>query len=201
MKTILFINVLILSLLISIQVKADNTYLYPGDIVYMVRKGDTIKNLASKFHSTPSAIIDANAINNLNQLTVGAKLLIPISKERGKEEVSKCHGAFQTGETVDVTVNWDSNTVKVNKFLLKLSGPASLVSNDNDSSNKWIATETYINQLDRPVYYMVGTPNLPYHGNYLMFMDGISNRVVNVASLFCSKSFDKPFMKRMLGKQ
>lgn len=50
--------------------------LTPGDTVYMVRHGDTIEKIASKFHTTPEAVRLANLLAS-NQLEEGDQLVIP----------------------------------------------------------------------------------------------------------------------------
>lgn len=46
-------------------------------IVYFVKSGDTLWNLAKKFRSTVSEIQEANGIQNADKLNVGQKLFIP----------------------------------------------------------------------------------------------------------------------------
>lgn len=50
--------------------------LYPGDTVYMVRRGDTVEKIARKFHTKASAIRIINLVDN-NSLNEGQKLVIP----------------------------------------------------------------------------------------------------------------------------
>lgn len=50
--------------------------LTPGDTVYMVRQGDTIEKIATKFHTTPEAVRLANLLPS-NNLEVGDQLVIP----------------------------------------------------------------------------------------------------------------------------
>jgi membrane-bound lytic murein transglycosylase D len=53
-----------------------NKQLFPGDTLYMVRRGDTIEKVAHKFKTTPAMIRLANLLNG-NQLRQGDKLIIP----------------------------------------------------------------------------------------------------------------------------
>lgn len=48
----------------------------PGDTIYMVRRGDTIKTISRKFHTTPSAVRLANLIDD-NSLQEGVKIIVP----------------------------------------------------------------------------------------------------------------------------
>jgi murein DD-endopeptidase MepM/ murein hydrolase activator NlpD len=48
-----------------------------GGTVYVVRPGDTLSGVASRFGTTPGAIARANSIKNLNVIVIGRKLTIP----------------------------------------------------------------------------------------------------------------------------
>ena len=48
-----------------------------GGTVYVVRPGDTLSGVASRFGTTPAAIARANSIKNLNVIVIGRKLTIP----------------------------------------------------------------------------------------------------------------------------
>jgi membrane-bound lytic murein transglycosylase D len=48
----------------------------PGDTIYMVRRGDTIEDIAYKFHSSPGAIRLANLLDT-NSLQEGERLVVP----------------------------------------------------------------------------------------------------------------------------
>ena len=50
--------------------------LQPGDTLYMVRHGDTIEKIASKYHTTPSAIRLTNLLN-MRPLHEGEQLVVP----------------------------------------------------------------------------------------------------------------------------
>jgi membrane-bound lytic murein transglycosylase D len=50
--------------------------LAPGDTIYMVRNGDTIEHIASKFHTTPPALRLANLMAS-NNIKEGDRLVIP----------------------------------------------------------------------------------------------------------------------------
>lgn len=53
--------------------------LSPGtEIIYMVLPGDTIASIADEFLSTIEAIIEANGLDNPDQIEVGQFLLVPI---------------------------------------------------------------------------------------------------------------------------
>lgn len=50
--------------------------LQPGDTVYMVRRGDTIEDIAYKFHTSTAAIRLANLLDN-NSIKEGERLVVP----------------------------------------------------------------------------------------------------------------------------
>ncbi len=50
--------------------------LTPGDTIYMVRRGDTIEKIASRFHTTPAAVRLTNLLAS-NTLEEGDQLVIP----------------------------------------------------------------------------------------------------------------------------
>lgn len=58
------------------SVAPQKNQLSPGDTIYMVRRGDTIERIASKFHTTPAAIRVANLMER-SSLTEGERIIIP----------------------------------------------------------------------------------------------------------------------------
>jgi membrane-bound lytic murein transglycosylase D len=56
--------------------KKNNGPLQPGDTIYMVRRGDTIEQIAARYKTTASAIRVANLMIN-NSLEEGDRLIIP----------------------------------------------------------------------------------------------------------------------------
>ena len=48
-------------------------------VIYFVKPGDTLWNIAKRFHSTINNIVEANQIEDKNKLKVGEQLFIPIS--------------------------------------------------------------------------------------------------------------------------
>lgn len=50
--------------------------LQPGDTLYMVRRGDTIENIAYKFHTTPAAIRLSNLLST-NSVQEGERIVVP----------------------------------------------------------------------------------------------------------------------------
>lgn len=47
-----------------------------GDIIYIVKKGDTLYGIASKYHKTAKEVADYNGIKNVNAISVGQKIKI-----------------------------------------------------------------------------------------------------------------------------
>lgn len=58
------------------NVTSSGDKLFPGDTVYMVRRGDTVEKIARKFRTKASAIRIINLVDN-NSLNEGQKLIIP----------------------------------------------------------------------------------------------------------------------------
>jgi len=56
--------------------QAHHYMLAPGDTIYMVRKEDTLDKIATKFHTSPSAIRVNNLLTN-NKIQEGDRLVIP----------------------------------------------------------------------------------------------------------------------------
>jgi LysM repeat protein len=54
--------------------------LIPGTkIEYVVRQGETLQSIASKFNSTAEAIAKENDITNQNDIQAGQKLIVPVN--------------------------------------------------------------------------------------------------------------------------
>jgi len=66
--------------------------LQPGDTIYMVRKKDTIKTIATKFHISIQSLKIANQLRT-NQLKPGKQLLIPTSTLAMKEPATETHAS------------------------------------------------------------------------------------------------------------
>ena len=48
-------------------------------VIYFIKPGDTLWNIAKKFHSTMENIATINQLEDKNKLKVGDQLFIPIS--------------------------------------------------------------------------------------------------------------------------
>ena len=103
-------------------------------------------------------------------------------------ETTVCDGRWQNDQPVHVVVNWNTNIVTVNNTSVLIFGV-----NDNGSG---IATRTYSNSFGHPVYFAVA--NIPVIGDIVVQFDGRRHEALQYAELSCSKSFNKPFMNRML---
>lgn len=51
---------------------------YMGDIVHVVRWGDTLTGIADRYGTSPVLIINANKLRNPNQLFAGQRLVVPV---------------------------------------------------------------------------------------------------------------------------
>lgn len=73
-KTILVLSILIL-LIPSSSVNAQNTI--PSGPIYIVQDGDTLWDIAYRFHISQTDLAKANGILNANEISIGQKLVIP----------------------------------------------------------------------------------------------------------------------------
>ena len=58
-------------------------------IIYVVKKGDTLWEIAKKFRSTTDDIIRANGIEDVNNLQIGEKLYIPRYTKKGVKNTAE----------------------------------------------------------------------------------------------------------------
>ena len=61
----------------SIEIEKENNENIYSIVVYFVKPGDTLWNIAKKFRSTTTAIASVNGIEDENKLNVGQQLFIP----------------------------------------------------------------------------------------------------------------------------
>jgi murein DD-endopeptidase MepM/ murein hydrolase activator NlpD len=71
----IFIILALLSLIPWKEAKAQNAT--PSGPVYIVQEGDSLWDIAYRFHVTQDALANANGIVNANQITIGQHLIIP----------------------------------------------------------------------------------------------------------------------------
>ena len=70
-------RVIEISVIDNIEVAENNNDNIYSIIVYFVKPGDTLWNIAKKFKSTIDAIVSVNGIENVNQINIGQQLFIP----------------------------------------------------------------------------------------------------------------------------
>ena len=61
----------------EIQMTEENNNSNPSMIVYIVKEGDTIWDIAKKYKTTMQDIINVNNLDNGDEIFVGEKLFIP----------------------------------------------------------------------------------------------------------------------------
>jgi hypothetical protein len=115
------------------------------------------------------------------------------SLDNSTTQISICKERFPNDAKTNIVVYWDSNLIKINGVIFKLEGT---VINKKGSG---IAT-SYVNKFGRLVYNVITNSNPPYNGDFFVTVDAGTNIIITSVSLSCVKSFDKPFMKRMLNK-
>lgn len=102
--------------LIEAEVSASPTYkLHPGDTVYMVRKNDSLDNIAKKFHITSKALITANKLQG-RQLRPGKHLIIPTHDSEIKLTTAAKQRSVAPGETVYMVRRGDTIEKIANRF-------------------------------------------------------------------------------------
>ena len=58
----------------------DNESTLPDNNYYIVKKGDTLSEIALKYHTTVNELVKLNNIKNKNLIKVGQKILLPNNK-------------------------------------------------------------------------------------------------------------------------
>ncbi len=53
------------------------SFLYAGDIIHVIRKGDTLYALSRKYNVTVDSILKKNHLSNASKIKIGQKILIP----------------------------------------------------------------------------------------------------------------------------
>ena len=61
----------------EVEMTEDNNNSNPSMIVYIVKEGDTIWEIAKKYKTTMQEIININNLDNGDEIFVGEKLFIP----------------------------------------------------------------------------------------------------------------------------
>ncbi len=110
---------------------------YDGQNVYIVKKGDSLYAIASKFNTTVSEIKEANNLKS-NSLSIGQKLIIPTSKvdkidqtyivQRGDSLYSIANKFNTTVENLKEINNLKSNLLQIGQKLV-ISGTPSTTDN------------------------------------------------------------------------
>jgi hypothetical protein len=113
--------------------------------------------------------------------------------EKKSAQTSVCDERFINYPKTHIVVYWDANLIKINGATFKLEGT---VINQKGSG---IAT-SYVNQFGRRVYNVITNSNPPYQGDFFVTVDAGTNIIITSTPLLCSKSFDKPFIQRMVNK-
>ena len=70
-------NNLDLKIIDNATVKETDNMNSPSIVIYIVKKGDTLWNIAKRYKTTIENIIELNNIENPDNLVVGQKLFIP----------------------------------------------------------------------------------------------------------------------------
>lgn len=106
---------------------------YDGENVYIVKKGDSLYSIASKFNTTVSEIKEANNLKS-NSLSIGQKLIIPTSKvdkidqtyivQRGDSLYSIANKFNTTVDNLKEINNLTSNVLQIGQKLIITGSPS-----------------------------------------------------------------------------
>lgn len=83
--------------------------LLPGDTIYMIRKHDTVKSIADRFHVHPTALTAANQLATNKPLPVGKQIIIPT-------HTTQDNSGLMPGDTIYMVRKGDSIEKIANKF-------------------------------------------------------------------------------------
>ena len=72
-------------------------------ILYTVKAGDTLAEIADRYHVTPSALVEANQLNYPDRLVVGQALVIP-TEDAGTHTVLRGETLFLIAERYGISV-------------------------------------------------------------------------------------------------
>lgn len=64
-----------------------------GQIVHVVRAGDSVGRIAAQYRVTPKSLIDANKLARPNQLRIGQRLVVPGARVAGNANPAQIDGA------------------------------------------------------------------------------------------------------------
>ena len=95
---------------------------------YVVKKGDTLTEIAEKYNTTVDELVKLNGIKDKNKITVGQKLKVKDTVSAGSSSTSK-------NDDIDVDGTWGPNTTKKAQKVFKCATVDGIVSNQ-PSTNK-----------------------------------------------------------------
>lgn len=84
--------------------------LQPGDTLYMVRKGDNIDKISSRFHISKKTLLAANNLKDTSGISIGTQLIIPTHYNKTQKY------QLAPGDTIYMVRNGDSLEKIANKF-------------------------------------------------------------------------------------
>ena len=96
--------------------------IYPGEVidipsnhvvttVYTVRRGDTLSTIARRFGTTVNAIARLNGIKDVNKITTGQRLLIPLNSAGGSTGMQERYYTVRKGDTLGEIAKRNGTTV------------------------------------------------------------------------------------------
>lgn len=125
--------------------------------VYVVKRGDTLSQIAAKFGCTVAQIMRANAIKNPNRIYVGQRLKIPTA---GSAAVRPTH-THQTDDlrlavcNPSVAISWPRNNEVITTDSLEIKGAVGLPAGFDPGSNGFSYYKVEWGVGERPILWNV----------------------------------------------
>jgi LysM repeat protein len=146
-----------------------------GGSVYIVRRGDTLGNIAARYGTTVSALLAANGLRNPNVIYVGQRLVVRGGGSGAKSGTSSRPVAAPTGgRWIDVNLSSQRLTAYQGKTAVFSSLVSTGVAGRRTPVGRFaVRTKLRAQTMSGPGYYLPGVPYVMYfaganaiHGTY-----------------------------------
>jgi len=133
----------------------------PGGSVYIVRRGDTLGNIAARYGTTVSALLAANGLRNPNVIYVGQRLVVRGGGSGAKPGTSSRPVAAPTGgRWIDVNLSSQRLTAYQGKTAVFSTLVSTGVAGRRTPVGRFaVRTKLRAQTMSGPGYYL---PNVPY---------------------------------------
>ncbi|MBN1754591.1 LysM peptidoglycan-binding domain-containing protein [bacterium] len=93
-----------------------------GWVQHVVKKGETLSEIGMRYRTSVQAIVDANQLRNINKLSIGQNLLIPIQPSQYKDYAQSSSSLSSSSSTVNSSISYNGiYTVKKNDTLSEIA--------------------------------------------------------------------------------